>query len=185
MKKVGAFDLHADSNVLTSLSSKVLNNEVSMSIKLKNINDLRDLTNMDGKYNLSSIELINCKNLTSLNGISSMSNTTVITATGCSSLVKLTGLRSLLKLNKLVINNSGITDLSELSGLTSLNYIDLKNNLSLSNKYLNVDNLQIIADLRGENRSLKVYLAGNINILDWSKLSVFENWWHDSEKAGY
>ena len=61
----------------------------------------------------------------------------------------------------------------------------IKNNLALGNKYGSVDNLQILADLRNKNNGLKVYLAGNNNILDWSKLSAFGSWWHDSEKAGY
>ena len=45
--------------------------------------------------------------------------------------------------------------------------------------------MDILVGLKNKSTSFKLYLAGCNNILNWSKLSQFTGWWHDSEKAGY
>ena len=183
--KGGAWDVFADTNVVNSLSSMTFNDDVSIEVHLSGLKDLTNLEFMSSKYNLSKLDLKNCVNLRSLQGIDSLLKIEELNVGGCSLLVDMSGLENLSLLKKLIINGSGIADLSMLKTLTNLNYIDLKNNVSLGNIYGDVDNMKILADLRTANSDLQLYLVGNNNILDWSKLSAFGDWWHDDEKAGY
>lgn len=143
-----------------------------------------NLVDIGNKFNCTVLNIQNCTNMTSLNGISSMSNLAEIYCVNDTSLVNITGVGSLTSLTKLTLDTCGITNLSEIRNLSNLDSISLKNN-PLANKDGDIDNLQILADLRTNKSNLKVYLSGCKNILDWSKLSSFGSWWKDSEKAGY
>ena len=183
-RKGGGWDLSTTSNVINSLSSKVLNNEVSTKIVLNGLNDLTNLSCLNNKYNCSTFSIQNCNSLSNLTGISSMNNITELNCTNDTSLVNITGLSSLTQMTKLTLNKCGITNLSELKNLTNLNYIDLKNN-PLADKEGEIDNIAILVGLRKSKDSLELYLSGCGNIFKWSEFAQFKSWWHDEEKAGY
>ena len=183
-EKGGKYDITTTSNVITSLSSKVLNNSVETSIFINGINELNNLDLFNGKYNCSKLELDNCQNLVTLRGIAGMGDISEIICTNDPTLSSLTGLENKTNLTKLTLSSCGIVDLSALSNLKLLTYVDLRNN-PLSASFGNIQNLTILATLKSKSNNFELYMEGCDNILDWSELSKFSGWWHSDEKAGY
>ena len=178
-------DKYSISNVINSLQSKVLNSEVTTEIHLSGLKELTSLSGICEKFNISTMEIIDCVSLVNLEGIfvegvSVIDNFTELILKNNSSLSGLNGLKKLTTLSKLTMNGCGVTDLTELRNMGSLDYLDLRDS-----KFDGNGNLQILSDLRANKSILKLYLSGCPNILDWSLLSKYGSWWHDNEKAGY
>ena len=185
IEKGGLHDIHRElTNISDCLKTKVLNNEVVTKIYLSGLSGLENLIDIGDKFNCDYIEIKNCSNLSSLEGISSMSNLLEINCVDNPALVNIIGVGTLTELTNLTLEGCGIVNLSEIRNLSSLNDINLKNN-PLFNRDGDTDNLEILVNLRTKKASIKIYLTGCNNILDWSKLSNFGSWWHDEEKSGY
>ena len=167
-------------NIISSLKSKILNENVATEISLYGLDELNDLSDICTRFKASTLGISNCINLTSLNGVDSMIGLTELVLINDTSLLDIAGVSSLSNLKSFTMNNCAVSNLSELTNLTSLNYIDLKNNSFEGNT-----NIEILSKLREKNKNLKLYLFGCKNILDWSLLSKYTGWWHDDEKAGY
>ena len=173
-------DKWAVSNVVSALTSKEWSETERISLELIGLTEINDLSNILNKFNTTSLKIKNCNNVLRLDGIGNMFNLETLTLQNNSGFISLDGISLLSGLTKLVMNNCSVTDLSELRNMTSLNYIDLKNSI-----FSGGENLKILAGLRENNSNLKLYLSGCSNVLDWSPLEKFTNWWHSDEKAGY
>ncbi len=178
--KNGANDIWNQSNVVTSLNSKVWCEDERIELTLSGLSEISDLSNILNKFNSTSLTITNCSNVMDLSEVGSMVNLTKLVLQNDSKLFSLTGLGLLTNVGELYINNCAVSDLSELKSMSSLNYIDLKNSVIAGG-----ENLRILADLRKNKASLKIYLAGCKNIVDWSIMEQFGSWWHSNEKAGY
>lgn len=182
--KNGAYDRWSTSNVVDSLKSKVKTDGVATikSINLFQLDELTDFIDIGSKYKVdaeSKLTIQNCKNFTTTNGIGDMNDLTYLNLNANANLNSLTSLNKLFSLTYLYSNCCAIMNLDEIKDLSMIGYIDFRNNSLVDNS------LDIIAKIREKNANLKVYLSGNNNIVDWSALSKYNNWWHDSEKAGY
>ncbi len=174
------YDIWNDTNVVSSLESMTWSDVQVESLELQGLSEIVSMGNILNKFNIKDLTITNCKNIYNLNGIETMVNLETISLKDNSNLISLNGLSSLSGLRKLTMNNCSVMDLSELENMTSLDYIDLKNNLFQGN-----NNLKILAGLREENFNLELYLKDCSNILDWSLLEKYDGWWHSDEKAGY
>lgn len=130
------------------------------------------------KFNLNSAEFV--EDLTLLKSIDLSEN----------NINELPNLEKLKNLNTLKMSDCLIKDVYKLRNISWLNKLDLSNNsiydtstiFDESNNKININNLEILANLNKLGNLRTLYLSGNNGITNWEALSKITNW---TEKSGW